>query len=143
MIKIRPLTPDDFPNWLPLWDGNNQGTRDVDVTSETWARLNDKDYPVHGLCAIDGETMKGLVHYIVHPTTGSIAHACYMQDVYVDPEFRGQGIAKKLVKAVAKIGATQKWSRMYWIAEADNEAAQALYNNIGVKLDFTLHVMAV
>lgn len=143
VVKIRSLQPEDFPNWLPLWDGNNQGERDVAVTSETWSRLNDPASSVHGLCAVEGDIMKGLVHYILHPTTGAIANACYMQDVYVDPAYRGKGLAKKLVTAVAQRGKAEKWSRLYWIAEADNIAAQALYKNIGVKLDFTLHVMAL
>lgn len=142
-MNIRPLVTDDFPQWLPLWDGNNQGQRDTAVTSETWSRLIDEAAHVYGLGAFEGEEMRGLVHYILHPTTGSIAYACYMQDVYVDPAHRKKGIAKALVKAVAKRGKEEKWSRLYWIAEADNEAAQALYKDIGVKLDFTLHVMSL
>jgi len=143
VVTIRPLQQNDFPNWLPLWDGNNAGQRDTDVTTETWSRLMDEAAPVHGLAAIHKGEMAGLVHYILHPTTGAIAHACYMQDVYIDPKFRQQGLARKLVEEVVKIGKNEKWSRMYWIAESNNEAAQALYKNIGVKLDFTLHVMAL
>lgn len=140
-LKIRPLQSDDFPDWLPLWDGNNQGERKTDVTTETWARLSDSEFPVHGLCAeIDGE-MVGLIHYVLHYTTGSIAPICYMQDVYVDPKHRQKGIARAMVKALSKIAAQEKWGRMYWLAEAKNEAAQKLYRDIGVKLDFTLHVL--
>lgn len=140
VVKIRPLEPNDFPEWLPLWDGNNLGHRNEEVTTETWARLTDPASQVNGLGAFDGGTMVGLVHYIIHPTTGYIEHVCYMQDVWVDPERRGQGIAKKLVQALVKIGNKEKWARMHWFAENNNEAAQALYKNLGVKLDFSLHV---
>lgn len=142
-LKIRPLVSEDFPSWLPLWDGNNKGHRDEAVTTETWSRLTDPNFPVHGLCAqLDGQ-MVGLVHYVIHHTTGSINPVCYMQDVYVDPVFRKKGIARVMVMELSQIAFKEKWARLYWLAESDNKAAQALYQNIGVKLDFTLHVLPI
>lgn len=140
-IKIRPLEMNDFPNWLPLWDGNNQGARDEAVTTETWSRIINPSAQVNGLCAMEKDKMVGLVHYILHATTGHIEPVCYMQDVYVDPDHRGRGIARKMVEELVRIGKREKWARMQWFAEADNEAAQALYKNLGVKLNFSLHVM--
>ena len=64
-----------------------------------------------------------------------------MQDVYVDPAQRKQGIARRMIEALSREGKTQKWPRIYWLAERDNEAAQNLYKSLGVKLDFTLHVL--
>lgn len=142
-IKIRPLVSEDFPAWLPLWDGNNKGKSDEAVTTETWTRLTDPDFPVHGLCAEMNGEMTGLIHYVLHYTTGSIAPICYMQDVYVDPSHRNKGIARVMVMELSEIAFKEKWGRMYWLAEADNVAAQALYESIGVKLDFTLHVLPI
>ncbi len=143
-VKIRAVENRDFPDWLPLWDGNNLGTRDEAVTSETWSRLIDSNSSVHGLVAEDGGKLIGLLHYITHPTTGSLKDVCYMQDVYVDPERRQKGIAKKLIKELAIIGQKQKnWARIYWLAEEDNIAAQKLYETIGVKMNFTLHMMKI
>lgn len=116
------------------------GQRNEAVTTSTWSRLMDADSPVFGLCAIKGGEMAGLVHYILHPTTGAVAMAAYMQDVYVDPAFRQQGIARALVGAVAEAGRAQGWSRLYWLADADNAAAQALYKNMGIKLNFNLFI---
>lgn len=142
-VRVRPLVQDDFAAWLPLWDGNNDGQRDMDVTSQTWARLMDSNSAVFGFGAEDSGCLIGLVHYILHPTTGSMGDACYMQDVYVDPAVRGKGAGRKLVEAVAAQGKKEGWARLYWIAEADNEAAQALYKDFGVKLNFTVHAMIV
>lgn len=142
-LKIRPLERNDFPDWLPLWDGNNKGERNEAVTTETWSRLTDPDFPVRGLCAELNGDMVGLVHYVLHYTTGSIAPVCYMQDVYVDPSMRKKGIARVMVMELSKIAFKEKWGRMYWLAEENNEAAQALYENIGVKLNFSLHVLPI
>lgn len=145
MIKIRPIENRDFPGWLPLWDGNNLGHRDEEVTSETWSRLINPEAAVHGLVAEEGGRLIGLVHYITHPTTGSVSDVCYMQDVYVDPEFRRRGIARKLVEELIAVGKKQKqgWARIYWLAESGNEAVQALYKSLGTKMDFTLHMVAL
>lgn len=140
-ITIRPLQVSDYDAWLPLWDGNNLSQRDEAVTRETWARLVSNDSTVNGLCAIENDQMMGLVHYILHPTTGSLKPVCYMQDLYVDPAHRLKGIGRALALAVAETGKNEGWARVYWLAEAENEAAQQLYKNLGVKLDFTLHVL--
>ena len=141
MPVIRPLAMQDFPDWLPLWDGNNLGSRNEGVTRETWARLLDPDSPVYGLGAVMDGHMAGILHYVLHPTTGSIAPVCYMQDVYVDPDFRRRGVARSMVHALGQIGRRERWSRLYWLADAKNEAAQNLYKTLGVGLNFTLHVM--
>lgn len=143
-LKIRPVENRDFPDWLPLWDGNNLGIRDEAVTSETWGRLTNPEAPVNGLVAEKDGRLVGLVHYILHPTTGSTKDVCYMQDVFVHPDFRQQGIARKMVEELMIIGKSgKKWARIYWLAESDNAAAQALYKSLGTKMDFTLHMMAL
>lgn len=140
-ISVAPLAAGDYEEWLPLWIGNNQGQFDEAVTETTWARLTDPASYVGGLAAWQGGKMAGLVHYILHPVTGHIQPVCYMQDVYVLPEYRRQGIARKMIGVLAAKGKEESWARLYWLAEAGNESAQALYKNMGVKLDFTLHVM--
>ena len=97
-LKIRAIENRDFPDWLPLWDGNNLGQRDEAVTSETWSRLIDPESSVHGLVAEKDGKLVGLAHYITHPTTGSLQDVCYMQDVYDAPPHSQQGIAKTLNK---------------------------------------------
>jgi ribosomal protein S18 acetylase RimI-like enzyme len=143
-LIIRPLVYNDFPNWLPLWDGNNLGQRDEAATTQTWERLSDpENTQVNGLCAVRGETMIGIVHYILHPTTGSIDPVCYMQDVYVAPQERKKGIGKKLVEAVTKQGEKEKWGRLYWLTPNDNIEAKALYKSLGIKLDFSFYVLPI
>ena len=138
---IRPFEQNDFPQWLPLWNANNLGVINEPVTTETWTRICDPESQVYGLGAFNKDQLIGLVHYILHPTTGAIEPICYMQDVFVHPSHRKKGIARKMVEHLVKIGKREKWARMYWLAEANNTAAQNLYKTLGVRLDFTLHIM--
>jgi ribosomal protein S18 acetylase RimI-like enzyme len=64
-----------------------------------------------------------------------------MQDLFIDPAHRQKGLGRALVLALTAYAKSQKYARLYWLAEAENEAAQALYASLGVKLDFTFHVM--
>ncbi len=143
-LIIRPLEFTDFPQWLPLWDGNNLGQRNEDVTAETWNRLTDKENTqVNGLCAMLGDQMVGITHYILHPTTGQIKDVCYMQDVYVDPAYRRKGFGMRLVKELTEIAKREDWARMYWLTQFGNVEAKKMYENFGMKLDFTLYVLPV
>ena len=141
VCTIRPFTFADFPAWLPLWNANNLGVINDAVTNETWARMCDTQSAVNGLGAFQGQELVGLVHYVLHPTTGAIEPVCYMQDVFVSPAHRQKGIARQLIEHLAALGRDQKWTRLYWLAENQNEAAQALYQSLGVHMDFSLHIM--
>ena len=140
-VDVSQLVVDDFPGWLPLSDKNNQGLKNANVTAETWARLTNPEHTVNGMKAVINGDVVGIMHYILHPVTGHIEPACYMQDLFVDPSHRRKGIAKKLVKALELEGKKNKWARIYWLAEGKNEEAQALYKNVGLKLDFTFHLI--
>jgi ribosomal protein S18 acetylase RimI-like enzyme len=140
-ITISKLTDSDYEGWLPLWNENNFGQVNKDITKTTWARLIDDHHPVNGLVAkIDNKAI-GFLHYILHHTTGHIEPVCYMQDVYVQEDMRHNGIAKMLIQYLQNLGHQEKWARLYWLAEKENVAAQSLYKNIGLKLDFTFHVL--
>ena len=143
-LVIRPLKFEDYSKWLPLWDGNNIGQRDEAVTAETWKRLCDaKNTQVNGLCADMGGKLLGITHYIIHPTTGHLNPVCYMQDVYVDPDHRRKGVAKRMIEELTKIGAREKWARMYWLTQEGNREAKVMYENFGVKLDFSFYVLPI
>lgn len=139
---ISLLQPSDYDDWLPLWLDNMEHLVDADVTAETWRRICDPNHAVKGLAyrADSAAPITGICHYVLHPTTGSIKPVCYMQDVFVDPAARRQGIARTLITTLAQMGKTQGWARIYWLAERKNDAAQRLYQSIGIKLDFTLHL---
>lgn len=140
---VSALESADYDRWLPLWQANtDHGVNDA-VTAETWRRICDPASGIGGICARESANgpITGICHFILHPTTGNLKPVCYMQDLYVDPAFRRRGIACALVTSLATTGATRGWARLYWLAEEKNEAAQRLYRSLGLKLDFTLHVL--
>lgn len=142
-MLIRPLTHDNYAEWLPLWNANNLGQVNEPLTQNTWARLIDPDdTQVNGMASFDeAGHMSGIMHYILHPTTGSLQPACYMQDLFVMPAYRGKGIGKALVRELEAVGKARKWARIYWVADNTNQAATALYRKLGIRLNFGFYVL--
>ena len=141
-IQLRSLERKDHDQWLPLWQANCLHQISDEVTAETWRRLTNPKENVYGLGVFDdNDKLLGFLHYILHPTTGFTAYACYMQDLYIDEAFRRQGYAKRLIWELHALGKAKKWSRIYWFAENNNIATQNLYKTLGIKIDFSLHML--
>ena len=141
---IRPLQKSDYPQWLTLWNGNCDNKVPLKTTTKTWQWICAEDSGVGGIGLFDDTgTLLGITHYILHKSTGNDTDAALMQDLYVSPKHRGLGYASLLVRELAEIGKEESWCRLYWLADENNDAAQKLYQKIGVKLAFSLHVMPI
>lgn len=56
-----------------------------------------------------------------------------LNDLYVLPEHRGKGIAKKLINAAADHAKRHQAYRLQWVTALDNEPAKKLYDSLGAK----------
>lgn len=138
-MHIRPLQKSDYPQWLPLWEENCLNQVSQKATSKTWQWITDDNEPVGGLGLFDGDTLIGIVHYILHKSTANLTPAALMQDLFIHPDHRGKSYAKRMVTELANLATQNKWCRLYWLADGTNEVAQRLYKKIGVTLNFTMH----
>ena len=82
-VTIRPVTKNDYAQWLPLWDGYNafygrSGATALapEITRTTWVRFFDADEPMHALVAEEDGRLSGLAHYLYHRSTTSIGPSC-------------------------------------------------------------------
>lgn len=46
------------------------------------------------------------------------------------PEKRGEGGGRALIRALARRGRDENWSRIYWMTKRDNAPARKLYDSI-------------
>jgi len=138
---IRSLERNDYNQWLPLWQENCRHEISEDVTTETWRRLCHPKENVQGLGVFEKGTLLGFLHYILHPTTGYIEPACYMQDLYIHPGHRRHGYARRLIWELHEIGKKEHWARLYWFADKGDIAAQNLYKTLGIPMNFSLHML--
>ena len=138
-IQIRALSPDDRAAWLQLWQGY-QSFYKVEiadaVTAKTWSRMLDPDEPVHGaLALLDGEAV-GLVHFLFHRSTWSDVDICYLQDLFVVPEVRGQGVGEALIAHVYEHAHAAGTAEVYWLTHETNTTAMKLYDRVATRDGF-------
>ena len=58
----------------------------------------------------------------------------WLDDVYVKPAFRQQGLGKKLIEEVARIGAERNCGRFEWTALNWNKTALDFYTRLGAQV---------
>ena len=109
------------------------------VTEGTWRRMHDGT--LHGFGARDaaGELM-GIVHYLFHEDTWSLQRACYLQDLYVDPQARGTGCAHQLIEAVVAAAQHAGTNPPYWLTHETNTRARKLYDRVARNHGFLQYV---
>jgi GNAT superfamily N-acetyltransferase len=59
------------------------------------------------------------------------AEIVLMNDLYVRPETRGEGIGRALIEASAAIARKRGAHHLQWVTAPDNETAQRLYDSTG------------
>jgi GNAT superfamily N-acetyltransferase len=66
-----------------------------------------------------------------------IGKSMYMDDLYVKPEFRGQGLGQKLIDSVIGKAREEKCKKVRWQVSGWNKNATDFYRKLGAKVDST------
>ena len=142
--RISPLVATDRADWEILARGYKDFylTPTTDAEFETaWRRLLRED-GVFGLAYRLDNRCVGFSHYLFHTSTWSPT-VCYLQDLFVAPTARGQGIARALIQRVAEHARTRGANRLYWLTQENNATARILYDKVAkfngfLRYDFPL-----
>jgi GNAT superfamily N-acetyltransferase len=141
---IRSALPSDEAVWRRLWRGYldfYESRIADDVTNRTWKRILDPDSAVMCIVAeVDGEVL-GFAHCVVHENTWETQPICYLEDLYVDPAARGQGIAYAIIDWLRNAMRAEGWARLYWHTRESNAQARRLYDRFAEADDFVRYVI--
>ena len=138
-VTINELEKEDYGQWLPLWQDYlifYQEKLPDEITQLTWQRLLNQDYPYFGLVARDKDKVTSFIHFTYHPSSWSKNDHCYIEDLFVSPEYRRQQLARKLMAAVYVIAQKHGSDKIHWITQESNKAGQKLYSQIAKKVDY-------
>jgi GNAT superfamily N-acetyltransferase len=136
-ITIRPAIPDDaalilrFIRALAVYEREPDA---VVATEETLIRHGFGPEPYfHCLIAeLDG-TPAGFAFYFFDYSTWLGAPGIYLEDLFVDPAFRGKGLGKALLERLAAIALERGCGRMKWEVLDWNEPAIEFYRAMGAE----------
>lgn len=106
-------------------------------------RFFDAHEPVHALVAEQSAELVGLVHYIFHRTTISIAPTCYLQDLFTLETARGHGVGRALIERAYELAREAGSARVYWLTHETNEVAMKLYDKVAERSGFLAYRKAL
>ena len=130
-LTIADATAADEAGWRALWAAYlcyyNVDLKE-EITARTWARIIDGGAALTArLARIDGR-MAGFALHHHHASTWVAGDDCYLEDLFVDAGARGQGIGRALIDDLIAIARRRNWQRLYWLTDAANARARALYD---------------
>ncbi len=142
-IEIRALQAADEPRWRALWTGYleyYESTVEEEVYATTFRRLLSKDEgEFNGLLLEQDGVAVGLVHYLFHRSCWSVENKCYLQDLFVAPECRGQSLGRALIEAVYQAADEAGSPGVYWMTQDFNATGRRLYDRVGELSDFIVY----
>jgi GNAT superfamily N-acetyltransferase len=137
-IVLRDPVAADEGDWRRLWSGYNTFYKTVvpdTVTAATWQRILDPKSAIFGRLAILDAAVIGFSVSVLHDGTWTAAPICYLEDLFVDQRYRGQGYGRLLIHDLVGRAKSQGWSRLYWHTRSDNPARR-LYDEFVLADDF-------
>jgi GNAT superfamily N-acetyltransferase len=132
-LAIRDAGAADGAAFRRLWAGflaHYDMALPEEVTALTWARILDPASPMALRLAEVGGHVAGFALYQHHPSSWVAGDDCYLEDLYVDPAFRGQGLGAALIGDLKAIARARGWKRLYWMTDLDNTTARRLYDRM-------------
>jgi GNAT superfamily N-acetyltransferase len=95
--------------------------------------FGEKPY-IEALVAEVEEKIVGFALFFPNYSTFLTKPGIYLEDIFVLPDYRGQGIGKSLLIAVAKIAVARDAGRLEWSVLDWNQPAIDFYEKMGAKL---------
>ncbi|MBL8321580.1 MAG: GNAT family N-acetyltransferase [Acinetobacter sp.] len=144
-INIIELSKITYGAWFKLWTAYQsfyQTDLSAEVSQNTWSKLiNSELTHIYGYAAVVDSEVAGIVHVIEHDSCWTVKPYAYLQDLYTHADFRGKGIAGKLIAHVYEQAMQRQCDRVYWLTHQDNETAQRLYDKVARKTGFIQYRM--
>ena len=136
---IRPAAPGDAALIVDLIRGLADYERMLDQMETTEERIRATLFPEDGRPAahcvigeIDGAAA-GFALYFFNYSTFLARPGLYLEDLYVKPEFRGQGLGKALLLHLARVAHERGCGRMEWAVLDWNTPAIEFYERLGAR----------
>jgi len=139
---IRDLIQSDRQNWEKLYIGYAEFYKvhmNNEILDTVWSWLFDKKYVVNGLCNETEGKIIGIAHYRTMPRPLKAKYIGFLDDLFVDPNFRGKKIGQKLIIALKDMAKSNDWQVIRWITHSSNDTAKKLYDKLAINTGFDLY----
>jgi ribosomal protein S18 acetylase RimI-like enzyme len=113
-----------------------------EILDTVWSWLFDDQNKFYGLIAKNEEGKSlGLMHYREMPSPIRGKTVGFLDDLYVNPAFRGQGVVDALYQALKESANQRGWPFVRWITAENNYRGRAVYDKISDKTQWVTYQM--
>lgn len=129
-MQIRKPQIADRPEWDRLYADYAAFygvTQTPAMRDRVWGWLHDPAHESEGLVAKKGERLVALAHFRPFARPLSATTGGYLDDLFVDPEARGTGLADAMLSALQDVARARGWTVIRWITAENNFRARAVY----------------
>lgn len=134
---VRPATEADVPVILHLIQelaayeklAHEVTATEADLRSSLFGERPDAEV----IIAETGDEVAGYALFFHNYSTFHCKRGLYLEDLFVKPEFRHQGIGKQLLRHLAKLAVQRNCARFEWSVLDWNESAIRFYRSLGAE----------
>jgi GNAT superfamily N-acetyltransferase len=117
-MTVRSIRPDDVPAVVGLvreLADYERALHEVRLTEEQLTECLFGDSPaLFGHVAEDDGAVVGVALWFLNFSTWRGTHGIYLEDLFVQPQHRGKGLGKELLRTLAAVCVERGYSRLEW-----------------------------
>lgn len=135
--RITPVTAEDFDELAELFREFADFQKQPQLMVNTAEKMRSEAEFIKGFTAKDdgGAILGYTIFFFAYYTwTGK---SLYMDDLYVRPQYRGQGLGTKLIREVISFAKDAGCHTLRWQVSKWNEPAIGFYRSLGAQIDDT------
>ncbi|MBQ0783098.1 MAG: GNAT family N-acetyltransferase [Amphritea sp.] len=144
-ITVSALSLSDRGQWEKLYRGYAdfyQMPMEQQTLDQVWQWIFDSQNRFFALMAKDehGDGI-GLMHYREMPSPLRGAAVGFLDDLYVDPACRGEGVVDQLFECLKEEAQSNNWPFVRWITAENNYRGRAAYDRLSDKTQWLTYQM--
>ena len=117
-MTVRPVRPDDVPAVVALvreLAEYEKAVHEVRLSDDqlTTALFGDSPALFGHVAETEGDVV-GIALWFLNFSTWRGTHGIYLEDLYVQPQHRGRGLGKELLRTLAEVCVERGYSRLEW-----------------------------
>ncbi len=138
-FKIRPVEQADLDSMLYLMSkfAEFDGSADQFIIekNELGKAFFEDPKKLNALVVELENELIGFLNYHFTFSSFSLRSCLWVEDVFVLPSFRGEGIGEALFNNVRQIAVEKECLRLEWLVRNDNDKGKRFYHKIGATID--------
>ena len=144
---ISELSLNDRTGWESLYHEYAkfyQVPMDQEILNTVWSWIFDEDNKFYALIAKDDSgKFLGLMHYRAMPSPLRGKLVGFLDDLYIRPEARGNGVVDALYKALNDSASSKGWPFVRWITAENNYRGRSVYDKLSDKTQWVTYQMPI